>query len=491
MTVENLDHAEGEDVSPRHDTEPQRLQGNMGVGELVMSVLAFSSPLTTVAGFIPVLLLFSGNTAPAIYLIVTVLLLVFSVGFTAMGRVLANPGGFYAFVTAGLGRPAGLGGAFLATFGYALIGLFAPPFFALTAQSFVTDRLGGPDIAWYWYALAIVAVTTTLAYRRIDLSAKVLTTVMVLEVIAVIVFNVFSFSNGGPVDGGGMGFTMPWITDASIGLAVLFVAGNFFGFEATVIYREEVRDPARTIPRATYIAVAGIGVFYAVAAWAYLAFFGSNTAQAAAEANTGGLFTSAVGELMGGTAVDIVTVLLITSILASMLSIQNVSARYLYSLGTDGVLPSGLGKVHPRHGSPFVAASAIGVFWFVVVAFFAIIGTTPDTLYAKASGSGSLAITLLMFAASVAVLVYFVRHRDQDGQSVLKTIVAPAVSTLGLAVVAYLALFNFSDLIGDTGPASTILLTATFGLFVVGIVLALVLRERKPDVYQRIGRQKL
>lgn len=489
MTVDNIDHAGGGHGSETESGEPQRLQGNMGVGELVMSVLAFSSPLTTVAGFIPVLLAFSGNAAPAIYLVVTALLLLFSVGFTAMGRVLANPGGFYAFVTAGLGRPAGLGGAFLATFGYALIGLFAPPLFALTAQSFVQDNLGGPAIAWYWYALAIVAVTTFLAYRRIDLSAKVLTTVMVLEVIAVIVFNVLSFSNGGPADGGGATLSMPWITDASIGLAVLFVAGNFFGFEATVIYREEVKDPERTIPRATYLAVGGIGVFYAVAAWAYLAFFGSDKAQAAAEANTGGLFTAAISDLMGDTLVDVVTVLLLTSILASMLSIQNVSARYLYSLGTDGVLPTGLGKVHRRHGSPFVSASIVGLFWAAVLSFFAIIGTAPDSLYAKASGSGSLAVTLLLFAASVAVVVYFARNRE--GGSVWKTQVAPALAAVGLGVVAYLALTNFPDLIGTAGPAATILLTLTFGLFAAGFLLALALRRSKPEVYARIGRQQL
>ncbi|MFP3458104.1 APC family permease, partial [Psychrobacter sp. SIMBA_152] len=63
---------------------------------------------------------------------------------------------------------------------------------------------------------------------------------------------------------------MPWITDPSLGLALLFAVGNFFGFEATVVYREEVRNPNTTIPRATYLAVVGIGLFYALAAWAYV-----------------------------------------------------------------------------------------------------------------------------------------------------------------------------------------------------------------------------
>ncbi|MGW2888844.1 APC family permease [Streptomyces griseoruber] len=469
--------------------EPRRLQGNMGVGELAMSVLAFSAPLTTVAGFIPVLLMFGGRTGPAIYIVATVILMVFCVGFTLMGRTVPNPGGFYAFVTQGLGRPAGLGGAFLATFGYFMIGFFAPPFFAITVQSYVEKNLHGPHIAWGWYALAIVAMTTALAYRRIDLSAKVLTAVMVLEVIVVIVFDIASFVHGAPSGTGGAALSMPWVTDPNIGLALLFVVGNFFGFEATVIFREEVKDPDKTIPRATYLSVAGIGVFYALAAWAYIAYTGANKAQAAATANTGGMFTDALTVLVGKTVVDIVTVLLLTSILASMLSIHNVTARYMYSLGTDGVLPTALGKVHPKHGSPYVSASIIGALWAVGVVLFVALGTDPNVLYARASGIGSFAIVLLLFAASVAVFVYFRRNPSQE--PAWKTAASPLLAAIGIGVVAYLAVTNYADLLGGSGFVTSFFLVFTFALFPIGLFVARVLRGRRPEVYQRIGRQEL
>ncbi|MEH0573275.1 APC family permease [Streptomyces sp. B21-108] len=469
--------------------QPRRLQGNMGVGELAMSVLAFSAPLTTVAGFIPVLLMFGGKTGPAIYVVATVILLVFCVGFTVMGRTVANPGGFYAFVTQGLGRSAGLGGAFLATFGYFMIGFFAPPFFAITIQSYVQKNLGGPHIGWGWYALAIVAVTTALAYRRIDLSAKVLTAVMVLEVVVVVVFDVASFAHGAPAGTGGASLSLPWVTDPNIGVALLFVVGNFFGFEATVIFREEVKDPDRTIPRATYLSVAGIGVFYALAAWAYIAFTGADKAQSAATANTGGMFTDALTALVGKTVVDVVTVLLMTSILASMLSIHNVTARYMYSLGTDGVVPRALGKVHPKHGSPYAAASIIGALWAIGVVLFVALGSDPNVLYARASGIGSFAILLLLFAASVAVFFYF-RH-NPSSQPVWKTAVAPILSAAGIGVVAYLAVTNYSDLLGGSGFFTSFFLFFTFALFLAGMAYARVLRRRRPEVYQRIGRQEL
>jgi len=472
-----------------HPAPQNRLSGNMGVGELVMSVLAFSSPLTTVAGFVPVLLMFSGRTAPGIYILLTLMLLIFCVGFVKMSRTVENPGGFYSFVTAGLGKPAGLGGAFLALFGYTFIGFFAPPLFAVTLQGLVVKTVNGPDIPWYWYALGIIAVTTTLAYNRIDLSAKVLTTVMLLEVSMVVVFDIVSFASIGGNVQHGIGFSMPWLTDAGLGLALLFAVGNFFGFEATVIYREEVKDPEKTIPRATYLAVIGIGLFYAVAAWAYIAFLGADNAQAAAEQNTVNLFNDAATALIGRIFGDVATILLITSILASMLSVQNIAARYSFSLATDRVLPSVLGRVHLRHQSPYVSALLIGVIWGVATVTFSILGVSPDNLYPIASGSGSFAVLLLMFIASLAVFIYFLRRRRSEPEPIWQTLVAPLISSMCLGGITYLAITNYSDLIAGSALLTAIFMTFTFALFFGGIAYALILRSKRPDVYGLLGRQ--
>ena len=472
-------------------TQENRLSGNMGVGELVMNVLAFSSPLATVAGTLPVLLMFSGQTAPAIYLLVTLMLLIFSVGFVKMSRSVQGPGGFYSFVTAGLGKPAGLGGAFLALFGYIFIGFFAPSFFGVTLQGFVVNTLGGPDIPWYWYALAITTVTTLLAYNRIDLSAKLLTIVMLLEVAIIVVFDVASFWASGLEAVQGAGFALPSITDATLGLALLFAVGNFFGFEATVIYRDEVKNPDKTIPRATYLAVVGIGLFYAVAAWAFIAFFGPDKVQAAAETNTVNLFNDAVAGLVGKIFADVAVILLITSVLACMLSVQNIAARYSFALASDHALPGFLGRVHPKHKSPYVSALAVGIIWAAATLLFTVLGVAPEALYPIASGSGTFAVLLLMFITSFAVLVYFIRRRGFAPESIWKTIVAPIISVLFLGAITYLAIANYPELIGGSAVLTLIFMTFTFALFFGGIVYAFFLRNKRPDIYARLGRQRV
>ena len=61
--------------------------------------------------------------------------------------------------------------------------------------------------------------------------------------------------------------------------------GSFVGFEATALYGEESRNPHRSVPRATYISLALITVFYLFTSWAAISSYGVHHAQAAAAAN--------------------------------------------------------------------------------------------------------------------------------------------------------------------------------------------------------------
>ncbi len=52
-----------------------------------------------------------------------------------------------------------------------------------------------------------------------------------------------------------------------VGLGLLMAFWSWVGFESTAIYGEESKDPKRIVPRATMIAVIGIGVFYTFVVW--------------------------------------------------------------------------------------------------------------------------------------------------------------------------------------------------------------------------------
>ncbi len=467
-----------------------RLQGNMGVGALVMSVLAFSGPLLTTSGFIPVyfpLLESDASGVPMVFIFVTITLVLFATGFSKMGTVMERPGGFYTYVTDGLGRNLGLMTAFLLTAGYMSIALFAPPLIAIYTQNVVENIFHGPHIPWYIIAIISVLCTTLLAYRRIDLSASVLFWVMVFESASVFVFDAVCFIKGFAINGGVVGFTVPSIATSAFGVVLLFVVGNFMGFEATVIYREECKNPQRTIPRATFAAVIGIGAFYFLASWAFLAYYGDTAAEvlgndaAIAFMNILGTASKVFG--------DIVSVVVITSCFASLLSIQNVSSRYLFSLGSDEVLPKALGKVHHKHHSPYMAASTVGIIWFVVLTIFLLTGKDPVYLYLLFAGVGEFLIVTGIFMACLAVIMYFQKNNKKYNFSTWTTFIAPGLALIGLAFVLIKAVMNFDALTGAPGIVSVILFSAMVALGLGAFIYSKYLQKNKPEVYDRIGRQ--
>jgi amino acid transporter len=417
-------------------------------------------------------------------------LLLFSVGYTTMSRYLPNPGAFYAYISAGLSRVLGLGASFLAVLGYLMIGLGITLFFGIVAGDLVVTTFHGPALPWWLYSLALVVIVGVFGYFRIDLSARVLSVVMVLEIVIVLVFNVAVGADGGPEGRSLTPFAWSSFSGGSVGVAVLFAVITFLGFEATAIFREETKDPRRTIPRATYLSVVFIGVFYIVTTWLLILAYGTTSAPDVAGANAPGMFTDAMGSFVGTWARDVVSVLVVSSAFAAVLSCQNIIARYGYSLGVDRALPPVLGRVHPRHGSPYVSSLVLsGIFAAGVLGFS---GSDPAISYAWLAGAGGFPLLLLMFLTSVAVLVFFRRSRaDIDDSTHWHTLIAPALAVVGLGTALYLSFTNFVLLTGGNRGTAIALQVVIWGVFVAGIVLALVYRARRPEVYARIGRQKI
>jgi amino acid transporter len=477
--------APGEESNPTNT-----LQGRMGVPAIVATVFAFLAPLSATAGYIDINISSgAGPGVPLAMLIAMTIILVFAVGFCTMGRYMPNPGAFYSYITAGLSRPIGLGGSFLAIASYVgtTLGFYA--FFGIVANSVVVSQFQGPDLPWWVFAAVLWVFVSVLGYLKIDLSAKVLGVLVVLEILVVLVFDIGAIADGGPEGLSVAPFTFDALAAGpSLSFGLLFAFLLFTGFEGTAAYREEVRHPERTIPRATYIAVAVIGVFYAITSWCMIIFTGPTNATAAASEDAAGLFGAAMVHNVGQTALDISSILLLTSIAASMLSLHNLESRYVYSLGVDGILPQRLGVSHAKHGSPHVASVAVSAAVFVCEIPVIASGLDPVSWYAWTAGAGAVGLIILYTLTSASVVVYF-RRNPLTGSHWWQTTVAPIIATIVLGGVLVMAITNYGDLIGGDAGLSLAFQLVTYGLLAAGIVTALILRKTKPDVYRKIGRQ--
>jgi amino acid transporter len=278
------------------------------------------------------------------------------------------------------------------------------------------------------------------------------------------------------------------IVSGSIGLAVLFGIVCFSGFEATAIFREEAREPERTIPRATYLAVVVLAVLYAITSWAMILGIGvSDVVAQSAEDPTGTAMATAT-QYLGKVGMDVINVLLCTSIFAANLATHNVTTRYLYSLSVDRIFPKFLSTVHRTENSPHRASITTTVISLASLLGCIVFKGEGSTLYAVLVGIGGYSLIMLLLLTSASVIAYFRNDRDH-GANAWKTVIAPALACVGLLVAFVLATQNVALMIGGNEGLAEFLVGLFFGLLVLGVVVALVLRRKRPEIYQRIGRQ--
>ncbi|MEU0502998.1 APC family permease [Nocardia sp. NPDC005998] len=490
-------------ATPPGDTPPDgihRLKPNtVGLVGVVFMAIATAAPITAMTGNVPFMISAgTGTGTPAAFLIAMVVLAVFSVGFTTMSKHITATGAFYGFISFGLGRSIGLASGLLATLAYmvfegALVGIFS---------SFGTDTVAaqfGVDVPWWVFAVAMLAINAVGTWFGVAVAEKLLvillgTECLVLAVMAVAVAlhgggpHGFSFEPLNPINA----FTGP-----SAGLGLFFAFWSWVGFESTAMYGEESRDPKRIIPKATMIAVVGVGVFYVLVSW--MAMSGNGIAESATLAGSDSpmdVFFDPTRTYVGHWAVSAMQWLMMTGSLACGMAFHNCAARYLYALGREGVFPvlkRTVGRTHARHGSPHIAGLVQSMIAVLLVAGFGIAGKDPYTgTYTLLAILGTMAILVVQAACSFAVLKYF-RSNHPETRHWFRTFLAPLVGGLAMIGVVLLLVFNMGTAAGS--ESGSLVLKATpwlVGLIALGgFGFAEYLKRREPARYALIGRTVL
>ncbi|MGW5232954.1 APC family permease [Streptomyces nodosus] len=457
----------------------------IGVFDLVFFVVAAAAPLTAVAGVAPAAMAMGGIATPLGYVLSGGLLALFAAGFTAMSLYVRNAGAFYAYVARGLGKATGIGTAYVAVLSYNLVEIGLVACFGFFASGGVADLTGFAAPWWVWSAICIVAVAV-LGWLRVTLSAKVLGLALVLEVVVLLILE------GGVLGHRGTAALDPAVLNpgslGGAGVAGMFVLaiGAFTGFEATAIYAEEAREPRRTVPRATFIAVGFLAVFYAFAVWVVMGAFGPQDAVRIARGGDGpDMVFSAAGRFVGSWLPDIMHVLIITSAFAATLAFHNAAARYMYALGREGLLPRRLGRATGGHGSPGTAVVVQSLLAAVFIAAGALGGADPyAVVFLWPNGTGVLGIMAMQALAALAVFGFF--RRDRRGVSSFRARWAPLLSCLGLSVLTVLAALRFDLLTGASGTVNVALLVPLPVVFCAGLLVARRIRRTDPERYARL-----
>jgi len=476
-------------------TEIQGLsRRTLGVPALVFMIIAASAPLTVIAGGTPSNFAVTGVVGiPASFLVLGICLAVFAVGYSAMSAHIRNAGAFYAYIAQGLGRAAGVGAAWVALVAYNAMQIGIYGLFGFASASFIGSKIGA-EVPWWLTAAVGFLIVGWLGINKVDLSVKVIAVLVGLEFLAVIVFDIVALAVQ-PEGVSAAGLDPSNLFTAGVGAALAFSIAGFMGFESAAIYSEEAKDPKRSIGRATFIAIAVISLFYAFSAWATTIATGPSQVVAQSQEFGPDLLFVFLSAHAGTVAADITQVLFITSLLAALIAFHNAVARYVFSLGREGVLPRRLGYVSPKSHAPVAGSLVQSALALVMLFIFAVAGIGSElgplypvlTFFTWLTNTGAFGLVLLLVLISLAVIGYFRRHGE--GYSVWTRIVAPALAVALLGAVFIMIVVNFDVLIGTEGtsPLSWILPAVALVPGVLGVLWGLYLKSARPQIYSGIG----
>src|SRR5206468_4892281 len=363
----------------------RRRKGAIGLRGVLLLTVTGSAPISAMLFNTPIVVGFGqGVGAPAAFRFATVVLVVLSVGYVAMARRKTTAGGFYSYISHGLGRELGIGTGYASVVAYSVFEASLAGGFAY----FLNLKLNqfGVNIAWPWLALGMVLLISALTYFDVRVSSMVLAIGLISEVVILIIFDVVLLAKGhvtaaplSPVNAF-KGFPAEGkLAAGAIGIGLFFAFWSWVGFEMAPNYGEESREPKRIVPRAMYISVIGLGLFYTITSWTPLGGYAStHAAIAQAQTNPAEFYLNPAKLYAGQWVSSIMSYLIITGSFACGMAFHNTAARYMYSLGREKLLPPALGRTHKRWHSPHIASLTQSVIAAFIIALFAIFTGTSD-----------------------------------------------------------------------------------------------------------------
>ncbi|MBP2329179.1 amino acid transporter [Kibdelosporangium banguiense] len=459
----------------------------LGVPSVIFFVLSAIAPFTVVAGIVTTGYAVTGLIGiPLAFIAIAIVLALFSVGFVAMARHVVNAGAFYAYISQGLSRPLGVGAAWVALLAYNTLQVALYGAIGVAAAPLLRDWFG-LDVHWGVIALTAWALVAVLGRQHVDLNGKILAILFCSEITILLIYSFAEVAN--PANGHITADTLApgHLFGPGIGALLALAVLGFVGFESAVVFSEEAKDRTRTVPTATYASIAITGGLYALASWAMSVATGPDKIVNASRTLGPELIFQLTDAHLGTAMVDIGRALFVTSVLAALLSFHNTTARYMFALGRERVLPAILGTTS-RSGTPRVGSLIQSLIGLIVIITYLAAGWDPLVqLFFWGGTSGALGILTLIAVTSIAVIVFFARHPSEE--TAWRRITAPILAAFTIAAVLYLVLNNLTTLLGVSpdSPLRWVIPGTYLSIATLGVIWALLLRATRPAVYAGIG----
>jgi APA family basic amino acid/polyamine antiporter len=307
----------------------------IGLGSMVgAGVFVVFAPAASAAG-------------PLVWLALAVALVVAYCNATSSARLAAlhpESGGTYVYGRERLGRFWG----FLAGWSFVAGKLASCAAMALTVGAYLWPDAMRP------VALGVVAAITALNYVGVHKSAVATRVIVVLVLLALAVVVVAAWD--APVKHAVGAAVTPEASVVGVLQAAGFLFFAFAGYARIATLGEEVRNPARTIPRAIPLALAITAVVYAAVGLATARALGVDGLAASSVP-----LADAVAAAGADALLPVVRAGAVLAATGSLLGLVLGVSRTTFAMARDGYLPRSLDRVHPAYRVPHRAEVAVGV----------------------------------------------------------------------------------------------------------------------------------
>lgn len=359
-----------------------------------------------------------GAAAPIAYIVCAGLMALIVCCFAAAGSRVSLTGGVYAYVETAFGPLIG----FFAGVLYFLMATFAvasvSSAFAGSAGALLPALSSPPARAILIAALfAVLASVNVIGVKPGVRLVEVMTAAKLLPLLVLVVCGIWYVNPAF--------LRWPGMPAASeIGKTAIVLIFAFVGLEVALVPSGEVRDPARTVPRALFSALAITTTLYLLIQTVAQGLLG----PAMADYSTAPL-AEAARRVLGESGRLLVLLGAVISMFGYASGDMLGSPRTLFAFARDGVLPSAVAKIHPRFHTPYIAI----IIYACIVATVSI--SSSFTQLAVLANVAALTLYLMCVAAS-----YELQRRDVRAEGAIPFAVpgGPVIPILAAAVIVWL-----------------------------------------------------
>jgi amino acid transporter len=458
-------------------TPPAELEHSaLGLRDVVFQGISHIGPALSVVFILP---LIAGRAGPAmpISLALAVVVCLFVANTVAQfSRYTPSSGGYYTFVSRGLGPRCG----FLTTWCYLIYDILGPAgavgYLGYAASGFLKDGMG-ISVPWWLFSLATALLVWALTYFGIRISTHATALLGCVEMLIIFALGVTCLIHPAPDSS----LTAPLEPSAAptgwtgVLSGMLFSILALTGFEAPAPLAEETRRPHHFIYQAIFASLLIVGLFYVF--MAYASAIGWGTGNLSAFAADDAHPYNVLARQHWGAGWWLVFFALLNGALAVAISCTNAATRVMYSMSLTGTLPAALQKIHSIHKTPY---RAIHLHLVLQIGGFLLIGTVfgASKIFDFLGTITALAAIALYIPANIALTV-FVRREHPADFHVWRHGIVPILGSLLLLPVIVVTVVPLPEYPLSLTPFLFV------AMLLVGFVAMKIVEMRRTEVFGR------